>query len=352
VKHDIPSPPLGGEGQGEVAGKFMIHNWLYRTTALLLAATAVTLAHAQTSPSGSTQGYPAKPVRMLVAFPAGGSADIVARVIAQRLSEQVGQNFIVDNRPGAGGNLAFEALSRADADGYTILNSTPGIVINPHLYRKVAFKLEDFVAVARIGEAPLLVMANPSVPANTIGELIQLARTKPGSVRYASAGNGSSSHLASEVMRMMAGVDLLHVPYKGGGPAFQDVMGGRVEFTTLPIAESLANVQAKRVKALAQTGLTRSQMAPEVPTLDESGLKGYSVTTWYVVFAPVKTPKDLVARLYADIDKVLRHRETQEKLASSGVTIINGNPDEAARFIRSENEKWAKLIEKSGAKLD
>jgi tripartite-type tricarboxylate transporter receptor subunit TctC len=227
------------------------------------------LAHAQTP----AQPYPTKPVRMLVAFPAGGSADIVARVLAQRLSDQAGQNFIVDNRPGAGGNLAFEALSRADADGYTILNSTPGIVINPHLYRKVAFKIEDFVAVARVGEAPLLVMANPSVPANTIGELIQLAKAKPGAVRYASAGNGSSSHLASEVMRMMAGVDLLHVPYKGGGPAFQDVIGGRVDFTTLPVAESLSNVQSKRVKALAQTGLTRSQMAPDVPTLDESGSK-------------------------------------------------------------------------------
>jgi tripartite-type tricarboxylate transporter receptor subunit TctC len=314
--------------------------WIAAVLAILVCAGA----HAQS--------YPAKPVRMLVAFPAGGSADIVARVLAQRLSEQVGQNFIVDNRPGAGGNLAFEALARADADGYTILNSTPGIVINPHLYRKVGFKIEDFVAIARVGEAPLLVMANPAVPANTIGELIQLAKAKPGLVRYASAGNGSSSHLASEVMRMMAGVDLLHVPYKGGGPAFQDVIGGRVDFTTLPIAESLANVQAKRVKALAQTGLTRSHMAPDVPTLDEAGLKGYSVTTWYVVFAPVKTSREIVNRVYGEIDKVLRTRETQEKLTGMGVTIINHNPQQAAAFIRSENEKWAKLIEKSGAKLD
>ena len=195
-------------------------------------------------PYAAAQGYPAKPVRMLVAFPAGGSADIVARVLAQKLSESVGQNFFVDNRPGAGGNLAFEALAKADADGYTILNSTPGIVINPSLYRKVNFKIDDFVAISLVGEAPLLIMAHPSLPANNIPELVKLAKSKPGAIRYASAGNGSSSHLASEVLRMMAGIDMLHVPYKGGGPALQDVIGGQVEITALPIAESMPLVRS------------------------------------------------------------------------------------------------------------
>jgi len=181
--------------------------------------------------SAVAQTYPAKPVRMLVAFPAGGSADIVARVLGQRLGESLGQNVIIDNRPGAGGNLAFEALAKADPDGYTIINSTPGIVINPSLYRKVNFKIDDFVAISQVGEAPLLIMVHPSLPANTIPELVKLAKAKPGAIRYASAGNGSSSHLASEVFRMMAGIDMLHVPYKGGGPAFQDVIGGQVEMT-------------------------------------------------------------------------------------------------------------------------
>lgn len=313
---------------------------------LLIAAALMTcaVAHAQT--------YPAKPVRMLVAFPTGGSADIVARLLAQQLSQQLGQNVIVENRPGAGGNLAFDALAKADGDGYTILNSTPGIVINPHLYRKVTFRIEDFVAISHVGEAPLIVMAHPSLPANSIQDLVKLAKAKPGAIRYASAGNGSSSHLASEVMRMMAGIDLLHVPYKGGGPAFVDVMSGQVELTTLPIAESLPNIKAKRVKALGQTGATRSHMAPDVPTLAESGLKGYSVSTWYVVFAPVKTPREIVTRLHSEIDKALKTAELQDKLKGVGVTIVGSTPDQAASFVRSEYEKWAKVIQQSGAKLD
>lgn len=298
------------------------------------------------------QSYPVKPVRMLVAFPAGGSADIVARVLAQRLSESIGQNVIVDNRPGAGGNLAFEALAKADPDGYVILNSTPGIVINPSLYRKVNFKIDDFIAVSLVGEAPLLIMAHPSLPANTIPELVKLAKAKPGAIRYASAGNGSSSHLASEVFRMMAGIDMLHVPYKGGGPAFQDVIGGQVEITALPIAESMPNVRARLVKALGQTGMRRSSIAPDIPTLDESGVKGYNVTTWYVVFGPAKMPRELVARLYSEIDKVLKQSETKEKLKNVGVDIIGTNPERAAAFVKSEYEKWAKLIQASGAKVD
>lgn len=298
------------------------------------------------------QAYPTKAVRMLVAFPAGGSADIVARVLAQRLSESFGQQVIVDNRPGAGGNLAFDALARADADGYTILNSTPGIVINPSLYRKVNFKIEDFVAISHVGEAPLLIMAHPSVPANTIPELVKLAKAKPGSVRYASAGNGSSSHLASEVFRQMAGIDMLHVPYKGGGPAFQDLIGGQVELTALPIAESMPNVRAKRVKALGQTGLKRSSIAPEIPTLNEQGIKGYAVTTWYVIFGPAKMPRELVNRLHGELDKVLKQPATQAKLKESGVDIVGSTPEQAAAFVTAEYEKWAKLIQKSGAKID
>jgi tripartite-type tricarboxylate transporter receptor subunit TctC len=315
-------------------------------------ATVGVLAYMLATTVACAQSYPAKPVRMLVAFPAGGSADIVARVLAQKLSESIGQQIIVDNRPGAGGNLAFEALAKADPDGYTVLNSTPGIVINPSLYRKVNFKIEDFVAISLVGEAPLLIMAHPSLPANTIQELVKLAKAKPGAIRYASAGNGSSSHLASEVFRMMAGIDMLHVPYKGGGPALQDVIGGQVEITSLPIAESMPLVRSKRVKAIGQTGLKRSAVAPEVPTLDESGIKGYSVTTWYVMFAPAKTPPEIVTRLYNELDKLLKRPDAQEKFKEVGVDIIGTNPAQAAAFVKSEFEKWAKLIQASGAKVD
>ena len=240
------------------------------------------------SATAIAQSYPTKPVRILVGFVAGGSLDIVARVVGQGLSEAIGQNFFIDNRPGAGGNLAHDALARAEPDGYTLMITSPGIVINPILYRKVNFKTEDFVPISIMGEAPLLIMAHPSLPASTISELVKLAKAKPFAIRYASAGNGSTSHLASEVFRMMAGIDMTHIPYKGGGQAFQDVIGGQVEITALPISESLPYVQTKRVKALGQTGAKRSSMVPDIPTLDESGVKGYSVTTWYVACGPAK----------------------------------------------------------------
>lgn len=313
-------------------------------TACLLAIIAAAAAQAQP--------YPSKPIRMLVAFPTGGSADIVARILAQRLSESAGQNFIVENRVGAGGNIAFETLAKANPDGYTIINSTPGIVINPSLYRKVNFKIEDFVPISLVGEAPLLIMATPSLPADSISELVKLAKSKPGMIRYASAGNGSSSHLASEVFRMMAGIDMTHVPYKGGGAAFQDVVGGRVEITALPIAESMPNVRAGRVKALGQTGAKRSSIAPDIPTLDEAGINGYTVTTWYVVFAPAKTPDAVVTRIYSLVDKALKHPETQEKLKSNGVDIIGTNPEQTVAFVKNEYAKWAKLIQQSGASID
>jgi tripartite-type tricarboxylate transporter receptor subunit TctC len=321
---------------------------MVRKAASWLAASLLALGWAAVY----AQSYPTKPVRMLVAFPTGGSADIVARILAHRLGEGMGQTIIVENRPGAGGNLAFEALAKAAPDGYTILNSTPGIVINPSLYRKVNFRIEDFTPISHVGEAPLLIMSHPSLPANSIPELVKLARANPGSIRYASAGNGSTSHLASEVFRMMANINIEHVPYKGGAAAFQDVMSGQVEITALPVAESLPYVRSKRVKALGQTGSKRSWMAPDIPTLDEAGIKGYSVSTWYVVFGPAKMPRELVSRLHGEIDKALRHPETQEKLRSVGVTLIGSTPAQAEVFVRQEYEKWARLIKASGAKID
>lgn len=244
----------------------------------------------------AAQAYPSKPVKVLVAFPAGGSADIVARIVMQKVGEQMKQAFVIDNKPGAGGNIAFESAAKADPDGYTLMLSTPGVVINPTLYQSTArYVPDDFTGIYLIGEAPLLIMSNPNVKANSLSELIALAKQKPGEMRYASAGTGSSSHLASEVFRHVAGLQLIHVPYKGGGPAFQDVINGNVEMTSLPIAESLSMVSSGRVRALAQTGTRRSGIAPDIPTVIEAGVPGYNVTTWYVLLTPAKTPNDIVA---------------------------------------------------------
>ena len=298
------------------------------------------------------QQYPSKTVRLLLGYPAGGSLDIVARIVGQQLSEQTGQSFIVDNRPGAGGNLASEAMAKVEPDGYTLMFGATGTVINTTLYLKVAYKLEDFIPISLLGEAPLLLMANVSLPANTLPELIKLAKSKPGAIRFASAGNGSTSHLATEVFRLMANLEMLHVPYKGGGQAFQDVIGGQVEITTLPISESIENVRAKRVKAIGQTGARRSFIAPDIPTLDEQGLKGYAVSTWYVVFGRAKMQQDHVTRLYDELARALKNPATQEKLKKAGVDIIGTTPQQAAAFVKTEYEKWETVITKSGLKIE
>ena len=301
----------------------------------------------------AAQAYPSKPVKVLVAFPAGGSADIVARIVMQKVGEQMNQAFVIDNKPGAGGNIAFEAAAKADPDGYTLMLSTPGVVINPTLYQSTArYVPDDFTGIYLIGEAPLLIMSNPNVKANSLSELIALAKQKPGEMRYASAGTGSSSHLASEVFRHLAGLQLIHVPYKGGGPAFQDVINGNVEMTSLPIAESLSMVSSGRVRALAQTGTRRSGIAPDIPTVIEAGVPGYNVTTWYVLLTPAKTPSDTVAKLATEMEKAVKSPDVREKLQKAGVDVIGAGPDRTAGFMKEEFAKYAKLLKASGVRVD
>jgi tripartite-type tricarboxylate transporter receptor subunit TctC len=298
------------------------------------------------------QDYPTRPVQMMVAFPAGGSADIVGRNLAQKLSEIAGQTFVVENRTGAGGNIAFSAVSTAKADGYTLLFSTPGIAINPSLYKKVNYKLEDFTPIALVGEAPLVLLANPKLPFKTIGELIETAKRKPDSIRFASSGNGSSSHLAMDVLRAASGMQYVHIPYRGGGPAMLDTIAGRVDVTMLPISESLPYVRDGRLRALGQTGAKRSPMAPDMPTIEEGGVKGYSSTTWYMVLGPAGMPAHVVNTLQTQISAALKSPELQEKLKASGVTLINGNAEQAQAFLQAEHKKWAALIKASGTVLE
>ena len=221
-------------------------------------------AYAPLAPAQAEE-YPSRPIRALIPFPAGGSSDIVTRMVTKKMGEQTGWNFVPENKPGAGGNLAFETATGADPDGYTVLFSTPGVVINPHLYRRVPYRWDDFVPVGLIGEAPLVLMVNPKLPIKSIADLQAVSKEKPKSIKFASSGNGSSSHLAMDVLRTMGDISYLHVPYRGGAPAMIDSMSGVVDMTMLPISESLPNIRAGKLRALGQTGSTRSPMAPEIP---------------------------------------------------------------------------------------
>lgn len=300
----------------------------------------------------AAQDYPARPVQVIVAFPAGGSADIVGRHVMQKLSETTGGSFVVENRTGAGGNIAFAATAAAKPDGYTLLFSTPGIAINPSLYKKANYKLEDFTPIALIGEAPLVLLANPGLPIKSINDLVEAGKRKPDAIRFASSGNGSSSHLAMDVLRSMTGMQYLHIPYRGGGPAMLDVIAGQVDVTMLPISESMPYVRDGRLRALGQTGARRSPIAPDMPTIEEAGVKGYSSTTWYMVLGPAGMPRNVVAALQAQLDRVLKMPDLQEKLKGAGVSVINGNSEEANAFLQSEYKKWASLIKASGTIIE
>ena len=319
-----------------------------RSTFLALCASTV----AGLCLPAAAQDYPTRPVQVLVAFPAGGSADIVGRHVMQKLSDMVGQSFVVENRTGAGGNIAFSAVASAKPDGYTLLFSTPGIAINPSLYKKVNYKLEDFTPIALVGEAPLVLLANPQLPYKTVTEMVEEAKRKPDTIRFASSGNGSSSHLAMDVLRAATGIQYVHVPYRGGGPAMLDAIAGRVDVTMLPIAESLPYVRDGRLRALGQTGEKRSPMAPDMPTIEEGGVKGYSSTTWYMVLGPAGMPPDVVKKLQGQISAALKAPDLQEKLKATGITMINGNAEQATAFLKSEHKKWAERIKASGTVLE
>lgn len=305
------------------------------------------------APDSHAQAYPSRPVRIIIPLTAGGGVDTTARILAPKLSESTGQMFVVDNRPGAGGNIAFELVSRSEPDGYTILASTPGIVINPTLYRKVNYKVEDFIAVSLIGKAALLIVVHPSLPVRSISDLVKLAKAKPDAIRFSSAGIGSTSHLAGEVFRMMAGIQMVHVPYKGGPQALQDVISGQLEMAAMALAQTLTQVRAGRVRALAQTGEKRSLVMPDVPTMDEAGITGYAVYTWHVFFGPAGMPRDGINKLHAELTRALKLADVQERLRTAGMDeIVGSTPEQAAQFVKAEFERWAKVIQASGARAD
>jgi tripartite-type tricarboxylate transporter receptor subunit TctC len=318
--------------------------FLARALAAALCALTPLAALAQSA-------YPARAVQVQVGFPAGGSADIVGRHVMGKIAELTGKPFVIENRTGAGGNLAFTAVASAKPDGYTLLFSTPGIAINPSLYRRAGFKSEDFTPIALIGEAPLVLLANPSRPYKTVPELVQESKKRPDEIRFASSGNGSSSHLAMDVLRAMTSMQYLHVPYRGGGPAMTDTMSGQTDVTMLPIAESMPYVRDGRLRSLGQTGAKRSSIAPDMPTIGES-VPGYSSTTWYMLLGPAGTPPEIVAWLQQQVARALATPDLKEKLKDAGVDVINGNAAEASAFLQSEQKKWAERIKASGTVIE
>lgn len=299
------------------------------------------------------QGYPSRPVRMVAAFAAGGSVDVVARLLAQRLTDRWGQQVVVDNRPGAGGNISAEIVARAPNDGYTIYICSASFVVNPSLYARTFYDpVRDFAPVSLVSLVQNVLVVHPGLPARSVKELIALARAKPGQIHYASTGSGTSGHLVMELFKSAAGIDFVHVPYKAIGQAQADLIGGQVSlwFPTAPGA--LPHIQAGRMRALAVAGAKRSPALPELPTVSEAGVPGFEASTWYAMLTPAKTPPSIVARLNGDIVSILKQQDVTERLAAMGIETVGSSPQELDRHIRSEIPKWARVIKLSGARVD
>jgi tripartite-type tricarboxylate transporter receptor subunit TctC len=300
------------------------------------------------------QAYPNKPIRFIVPFPAGGIADLFARLIGQKFNEAWGQPAVVENRPGAGGNIGAEIVAKSPADGYTLVMGSIGThSVNISLFRKLAFDpIRDFAPVALVMEAEGLLVLHPSVPAKTVKELIALARARPGQLSYASAGNGTAAHLAGELFKSMARVDMLHIPYKGNVPAITDLIAGQTSllFATMPTV--LPQVRAGKLRALAVTGAVRSPAAPELPSIAEAALPGYEVTNWIGIFAPAGTPRDIVSKLNGETVRIMQAPEIRKRLTNEGAKFTPKTPDEFAAFVKSEVAKWAKVVKDAGIRVD
>jgi len=299
------------------------------------------------------QGYPQKPIRFVLPFPPGGGTDTLGRVVGQKLGETLGQQVIIDNRPGAGANIGAEVAAKSPPDGYTLFMGNVAHTINVTLYSRLNYDLlRDFAPVTMLGLTPNLIVVHPSVPAHTVKQLIALAKAKPGELNYASAGSGSSSHLAGELFKNLTGVQMVHVPYKGGGPAVTNLMAGEasVGFATMPSV--LAQAKSGKLRALAVTTGRRSQGAPEVPTVIEAGLPGYEASTWYCLLVPAATPKEIIMRLNVDTGKVLAMPDVNARLTGLGYEVAGTTPEQLSAYMRSEIQKWGKVVKATNVRAD
>ncbi|RZI69685.1 MAG: tripartite tricarboxylate transporter substrate binding protein [Variovorax sp.] len=324
-----------------------------RTFALATVAAAGALslaplaAHAQAA-------YPSKPITIIVPFSAGGTTDILARVVGLYMGTDLGQPVVVDNRAGAGGNIGGQAAARATADGYTLFMGTVGThAINQSLYKKMPFDpIKDFAPLSRVAMVPNLLVANPSQPYKNVKEMIAYAKAHPNKINFGSSGNGSSIHLSGELFKQMAGVDMQHVPYRGSAPAVSDLLGGQISVMFDNMPSAIPHVKGGKLRALAVTTAKRSPALPDVPTIAEAGVPGYEATSWFGLLAPASTPAPIVAKLNASILKALADPEVKKKLAEQGAEPFGEKPEQFAAFIQAETAKWGKVVKESGASLD
>jgi tripartite-type tricarboxylate transporter receptor subunit TctC len=318
---------------------------LFFSTLLFAAAPALA------QPAGDN--YPSKPIHLILPFPPGGGTDILGRVIAERLTTQLGQPVVIENRGGAGGNVGAEAAAHSAPDGYTLVLVAPSLAISPSLYSKLNYDpVKDFAPITLLGTVPNVMVTNMSVPAKTLAEFIALAKSRPEGMNFGSGGNGTSNHLAGELFNLEAGVKLVHVPYKGVNLAMNDVMAGQVQLVVIGIPAALPFIKAGRLRALAVVAPKRLAAIPEVPTAAEAGLPNYEVTTWYGVLAPAGTPKPIIARLNAEIVRVMHAPDLQERFAATGTEPRTSTPEEFADFIRQEMAKWGKVVRAAGLKAE
>ena len=320
----------------------------------MLAVVAVALALALAASLATAQGWPSKPIKVIVPFSAGGSTDTVARIVSERLTARLGQPAIVENRVGAGGAVGTEAAAKSPPDGYTLLVGTSStMAIIPHLYRKPAYDpARDLTPVTLLGTADIMIVVNSQVPARTVKELIAYAKANPGKLTYASGGNGSISHLLGEYFKSMAGVDLLHVPYKGDAQMVTDLIGGQVSMAFGTAVAFLPHVKTGKVIALAVTNPKRSTTQKDLPTVSEAGVPGYEAVQWFGIAAPAGTPKEIVQRLHAELKGILAAPEVRARFAELGFDVVANAPEEFGEFLRAENAKWKKIAEIAGTKLD
>jgi tripartite-type tricarboxylate transporter receptor subunit TctC len=303
--------------------------------------------------AANAQSFPSKPIKMVVPFPAGGTVDFFARVVSTKLSESLGQPVLVENRAGAGGNIAVAAVVKSAPDGYTLLMGSEIVAINTSLYSRLSYDpLKDLAPITLVGTVPNILIVNPALPANSVKELIALAAKSPGKISFASTGQGTSSHLSSELFKLMANVDITHIPYKGGPPAVADLIGGQVNMMFINMPTGIGHVKSGKARILAVSSLRRVSQLPEVPTVDQAGLKGYDTQAWSGLYAPAGTPPEVIAKLNAEVVKILKMPAVREQLAAQGAEPVGDSPEEFARFMRDEIAKWAKLIKISGAKVE
>ena len=319
--------------------------WARFSAALIVMALA---------PAAASQDYPAKPVRFVVGFTAGGATDVAARIVAQRLTESLGRTFVVDNRPGASGMIGAELVAKSPPDGYTLLVAPQtSQAVAPSLYPKIPYDpVRDFAPITVIASSPLLLAVHPSVPVKTMKELIALAKAQPGQLTFGSGGAGTAPHMTGELVNLLMGVKMVHVPYKGEAPGVRDLLAGQITlmFSTLP--PLLPHVQAGKLRGIAVTSLKRPSTVPDIPTVAESGYSGFDVAAWFGLFAPAGTPREIVNKLHAEVVRVISQPDVREKIAVQGLFVVANTPDEFAAFLKAEIARWAKVVKESGAKSE